>query len=213
MKTKSTDASFDSLMFIESTPLHKIKSKTLKRYLRLQRLYVLSEAYNRYTAFYLSQCQMKNETTYKSAENLSSFINNIFNGNVSPSDFLKSTDELSNEVIDNYSKYKEWLDFYNNIFKREIVDAFCKHVEHSNNCNFLKVENMQFTGKIIGLIGYNFGIIPLSTLETGMQDICVFTKKYKKFNFFRFKKTLITIEKNYQEILFKKTSRIAKNLK
>ena len=180
------------------------------RNIRLIRLYILSEAYYRYQIFYLSESLLKNKTDYKTAEKTSFFINSIFNGDTSPSDFIKTQDEAANEVIDNYNEYKRFLE--NTFLNKEVVDAFCRSVEH-NSRTTLKINSVGFTNQISELIRYNCGEVTKKQIENALVDYCIFTKKPKKMNFRLFKKTVYSIENLYTEILKKKINRkLKKNL-
>lgn len=183
--------------------------KTNRRNTRLVRLYILSEAYFKYQIFYLNQCVLKHNNDYQLAESTSNMINTIFNGQTTASDFIKSEDEKTNEVIETYNEYQSFLN--KTFLDKKVVDAFCKASEHSFG-TMLKINSTGFSSQITALILYNSGEISKQQVQNALKDYCIFTKKTKKLNTKLFKKTITSIEKLYSEILEKKIIRLNKKI-
>lgn len=185
------------------------QAKIERRNSRLIRLYILSEAYNRYQMFYLNQCVLKHSSNYVLAENTSTLINTIFKGETKPSDFLKDENQAINDLIDSHQSYQYFLNKTH--LDKVIVDAFCKSSEH-NFGSILKINSIAFTRQVAVLTLYNAGEITKEQLQEALIDFCIFTKKTKKLNTTLLKKTVYSIEKLYTEILNKKIARTIKNM-
>lgn len=185
--------------------------KQHKRHDRLMRLYVLSEAYYKYQMLYLSQCAVRHGISYSTAESTSQMINTIFNGDTSASDFVTSDDELTNHVIDYYNDYKAFVKS-NVTVPKEVLNAFTRQAEHGNK-TLLKFNHSGFHRQITALVMYNYGEITKAQLNDHLKDFCIFSKTPKKMNTVLFKRTIYTVEKLYQEILYIKTARALKKLK
>lgn len=185
------------------------QAKKERRNSRLIRLYILSEAYNRYQMFYLNQCVLKHSSNYDLAENTSMLINTIFKGETKPVDFLKDENQASNDLIDSHKEYQNFLN--KTYLDKAVVDAFCKASEH-NFGSILKINSIPFTRQIGLLTLYNVGEINKEQLQEALTDFCIFTKKTKKLNTKLLKKTVHSIEKLYTEILNKKIARTIKTI-
>jgi hypothetical protein len=183
------------------------QAKLERRNTRLVRLYVLSEAYNKYQKFYLSQCTLNHDSDYKSAENTSMFINKFFNGETVPSDFIKTEEQSINDIIEKHKEYQEFIS--NTHLDKSIIDAFCKASEHGSN-TALKINSIPFNRQIATIALYNVGQITKEEAEEHIVDYCIFTNTNKKLNTRLFKRTVQSIEELYTEILNKKIIRLYK---
>jgi hypothetical protein len=183
------------------------KDLKLEQKNRILRVYALAKLYSDYRDIYLSECLLKCNTTYFEAEKTSDFINSIFKGDTKACDFIKNEDELINELISKTKIFKYELEIVSKLFiglNDKLVMSFCKDIEHGN-FHILK-SNIGFIYQIHSLLNYYNGSINKDEFLYGIQEFSIFTKK-RKFNNKLFKKTFLSIESKYYEIINKQIIR------
>ena len=177
---------------------------------RILRVYALTRFYCNYRDIYLNECLLKHDTNYLDAEKTSHLINYIFKGDTKPVDFIKDEDKLVDDLISKNENFKHELGVVSKIFiglNEKIVMAFCRNVEHGD-FHILK-SNIGFQYQIHALLNYYSGVITKDEFLYGIQELSIFTGK-RKFNNKLFKKTFLSIESKYYEIVNKQIIRILK---
>jgi hypothetical protein len=178
---------------------------------RVLTVFALSKFYSDYREIYLLECLLKLDNNYTKAEETSAFINSIFNGNTTPSEFMKNHEEIINELIDKNKYFNLELDRINqsgtSLNKKNVL-AFCKLVEHGS-FHLLKI-NLCFNSQVNFLLHYIDELIPKEALLIGMMETSFIDGRRKKNNVL-FKKTFLAIEKTYYEVFRKQLLRTIKN--
>lgn len=91
----------------------------------------LTHVYGKYHLAMLHRqlAMSEEETTYQQAERQAEMMNQITVFHSSPSDFLHTQDESTDESIDTYKEYKQLVEEYSDEqFVPCVVDQFCKMV-------------------------------------------------------------------------------------
>lgn len=177
---------------------------------RILRVYALTRLYCDYRDIYLNECLLKQKTNYFDAEKTSNFINCVFKGETKPVDFIKNEDKLIDDLISQNQIFKYELGIVSDLFiglNEKIVMSFCKNVEHGD-FHILK-SNIGFKYQIHALFHYYSGVITKDEFLYGIQELSIFTGK-RKLNNRLFKKTFLSIESKYYEILNKQIIRTLK---
>ena len=124
----------------------------------------LTHAYGKYhLAMLHRQLAMSEEqTTYQQAERQAEMMNQMTLFHSSPSDFLHTQDECTNESIDTYLEYKQLLEEYTDEqFVPSVVDQFCKMV-YADDDHFIFFKpfcNLYFSVYADALLWYQQGKI------------------------------------------------------
>lgn len=178
---------------------------------RILTVFALSKFYSDYREIYLLECLLKSENNYTKAEETSAFINAIFNGKTTPSEFLKNHEDIINELIDKNKYFNLELDRINqsgtSLNKKNVL-AFCKLVEHGS-FHLLKI-NLNFNYQVNFLLHYINQLITKEVFFEGMMETSFINGSRKKNNVI-FKKTFLAIEKTYYEVYKKQLLRTIKN--
>lgn len=117
------------------TPKIKSKnSKQLTRSLRIMKVFLLIKFAHLYSQRCLHQSLMKSKNDYRTAENISNMINDIFGKQTSPQDFISDKNEQADECINLTEEMKSYEGALNTLnINPQDVYAFCADVEYNNS--------------------------------------------------------------------------------
>ena len=117
------------------TPKIKNKnSKQLTRSLRIMKVFLLIKFAHLYSQRCLHQSLMKSKNDYRTAENISNMINDIFGKQTSPQDFISDKNEQADECINLTEEMKSYEGALNTLnINPQDVYAFCADVEYNNS--------------------------------------------------------------------------------
>ena len=136
----------------------------------------LTHAYGKYhLAMLHRQLAMSEEkTTYQQAERQAAIMNQITLFHSSPSDFLHTQEESTDESIDTYLEYKQLLEEYRDEqFVPSVVERFCKMV-YEDNDHFIFFKpfcNLYFSVYADALLRYQQGKIDYATFCMEFQEL------------------------------------------
>ena len=167
--------------FSENTLSHLLSQQGLsERYQqRVLDVTLARKLTNVYGKFHLAmlhrQLAMSEEwTTYQQAERQAAMMNQITIFHSSPSDFLHTQEESTDESIDTYKKFKQLLEEYSDEqFVPSIVKQFCKMVyEDEEHFIFFKPFcNLYFSVYADALLWYQQGKIDYETFCMEFQEL------------------------------------------
>lgn len=167
--------------FSENTLSHLLSQQGLsERYQqRVLDVTLARKLTNVYGKFHLAmlhrQLAMSEEwTTYQQAERQAAMMNQITIFHSSPSDFLHTQEESTDESIDTYKKFKQLLEEYSDEqFVPSIVEQFCKMVyEDEEHFIFFKPFcNLYFSVYADALLWYQQGKIDYETFCMEFQEL------------------------------------------
>lgn len=95
----------------------------------------LTHVYGEYhlAMLYRQLAMSEEKTTYQQAERQAEMMNQMTLFHSSPSDFLHTKDESTDESIDTYKEYKQLVEEYSDeLFVPSVVEQFCKMVYEHN---------------------------------------------------------------------------------
>lgn len=152
------------------TPKIKNKnSRQLKRSLRIMKVFLLIKFAHLYSQRCLHQSLMKSKNDYRTAENISNMINDIFGRQTSPKDFISDKNEQADECINLTEEMKSYEGALNtlNIDPKDVY-AFCADVEYNNSVP-LFIRYGQIAMYVIGYVmNYDLGMI---TKDEALKNI------------------------------------------
>ena len=136
----------------------------------------LTHVYGKYhLVMLLRQLAMSEErTTYQQAERQAAMMNQMTLFHSSPSDFLHTQEESTDESIDTYLEYKRMVEEYSDEqFVPSIVEQFCKMVyEDDDHFIFFKPFcNLYFSVYADALLWYQQGKIDYATFCMEFQEL------------------------------------------
>ena len=148
-------------MTTDVTPKIKNKnSRQLKRSLRIMKAFLLIKYAHLYSQRCLHQSLMKSKNDYRTAENVSNMINDIFGGQTSPQDFICDKNEQADKCINLTEEMKS----YEGVLKTLNIDpqdvyAFCADVDYNNSVPLFRCYG-QLAMYVIGhIMNYDLGMI------------------------------------------------------
>ena len=170
----------------------------------------LTHAYGKYhLAMLHRQLAMSEEkTTYQQAERQAAIMNQITLFHSSPSDFLHTQEESTDESIDTYLEYKQLLEEYRDEqFVPSVVDQFCKMVyEDDDHFIFFKPFcNLYFSVYADALLWYQQGKIDYKTFCMEFQELSWMDGKRTPLNGKRLKMYIMSMREvveAYKKLLF-----------
>ncbi len=113
-------------------------------------------------------------TTYQQAERQAAMMNQITVFQSSPSDFLHTQEQSTDESIDTYKEFKRLVEKYSDeLFVPSIVEQFCKRV-YEDNDNFIFFKpfcNLYFSVYADALLMYQQGKTDYSTFCREFQEL------------------------------------------
>ncbi|GHU73333.1 hypothetical protein FACS189413_17580 [Bacteroidia bacterium] len=109
--------------------------KLAGRKIRLLRLLVIVQAYSAYRMMNLDREAMLIENNWQDAERLQQSLNAIFPySNTSVESFIYDKQELADEALQYYDKFKYWVHIAESVCITETtLTAFCKNVESGSS--------------------------------------------------------------------------------
>ena len=136
----------------------------------------LTHVYGKYHLAMLHRqlAMSEEETTYQQAERQAEMMNQMTLFHSSPSDFLHTQDESTDESIDTYKEYKQLLEEYSDEqFVPSVVEQFCKMVyEDDDHFIFFKPFcNLYFSVYADALLWYQQGKIDYDEFCMQFQEL------------------------------------------
>ena len=136
----------------------------------------LTHVYGKYhLVMLLTQLAMSEErTTYQQAERQAAMMNQMTLFHSSPSDFMHTQEESTDESIDTYLEYKRMVEEYSDEqFVPSVVEQFCKMVyEDDDHFIFFKPFcNLYFSVYADALLWYQQGKIDYATFCWHFQEL------------------------------------------
>ena len=157
-------------------PQQGLSERYQRRALNVTLACKLTHVYGKYHLVMLHrQLAMSEEkTTYQQAERQAALMNQMTHFHSSPSDFLHTQEESTDESIDTYLEYKQLSEEYSDEqFVPTIVDQFCKMVyEDDDHFIFFKPFcNLYFSVYADALLWYQQGKIDYKTFCMEFQEL------------------------------------------
>ena len=173
---KSPNNYFSEGTFTHLKPHQGLSERYQRRALDVTLACMLTHAYGKYHLAMLHRqlAISEEQTTYQQAERQAEMMNQMTLFHSSPSDFLHTQDESTNESIDTYLEYKQLLEEYSDEqFVPAIVDQFCKMVyEDDDHFIFFKPFcNLYFSVYADALLWYQQGKIDYKTFCMEFQEL------------------------------------------
>lgn len=136
----------------------------------------LTHVYGKYhlVMLYRELVMSEERTTYQQAERQAEMMNQITLFHSTPSDFLHTQEESTDESIDTYKEYKQLVEDYSDEqFVPSVVDQFCKMVyEDDDHFIFFKPFcNLYFSVYADALLWYQQGKIDYKTFCMEFQEL------------------------------------------
>ena len=157
-------------------PQQGLSERYQRRALDVTLAYKLTHVYGKYhLAMLHRQLAMSEEhTTYQQAERQAAMMNQMTLFHSSPSDFLHTQEESTDESIDTYLEYKRMVEDYSDEqFVPSVVEQFCKMVyEDDDHFIFFKPFcNLYFSVYANVLLWYQQGKIDYATFCMEFQEL------------------------------------------
>lgn len=143
-------------------------------------------------AFYYFSLREMNSTlmgvknSYKEAQDMSSFLSCICDREVRPEEFIHNDDELSDEALDNHSKYKECLDsiavLWNGCPDKGTFESLFKMLYYNppkGMWTFRMYATTDYMTYVDALSRYIYGTLNEEQLKLSFVDFSPFTLKVK----------------------------------
>ena len=133
------------------------------------KVFLLIKFAHLYSQRCLHQSLMKSKNDYRTAENISNMINDIFGRQTSPKDFISDKNEQADECINLTEEMKSYEGALNtlNIDPKDVY-AFCADVEYNNSVP-LFIRYGQIAMYVIGYVmNYDLGMI---TKDEALKNI------------------------------------------
>ncbi|MEB3075029.1 hypothetical protein [Capnocytophaga gingivalis] len=193
------------------TPKIKNKnSRQLTRSFRIMRAFLLIKFAHLYSQRCLHQSLMRSKNDYRTAENISNMINDIFGGQTSPQDFICDKNEIADKCINLTEEMKS----YEEVLKTLAIDpqdvyAFCADVEYNNS-----VPSFRCYGQIAMYVmrcieNYDLGAINKETAVKGMNALKDFELAAKNLSMVT-RKIVIQVEKAFGLVSLRRIMRRCK---
>lgn len=103
--------------------IQKELKRSRKKFQRSKCFLALIAAHSLDKAIIQSHCAKP--TNLKDAQNISDFINFIYQVETTPYEFMKSIEETSDNAIDNFNNYNDALKIWT--YDRRVLEGFCKY--------------------------------------------------------------------------------------
>ena len=180
------------------TPKIKNKnSRQLTRSFRIMRAFLLIKFAHLYSQRCLYQSLMRSKNDYRTAENISNMINDIFGGQTSPQDFICDKNEIADKCIN----LTEEMRSYEEVLKTLAIDpqdvyAFCADVEYNNSVPSFRCYRQIAMYVMRCIENYDLGAINKETAVKGMNALKDFELAPKNL-FMVTRKIVIQVEKAF----------------
>ncbi|MDR2407818.1 MAG: hypothetical protein LBE13_06875 [Bacteroidales bacterium] len=188
----------------------KEKSKLAARKFRILRLLVTVQAYSAYRMMNLDREAMSIENNWQDAERLQQSFSAIFPySNTSIESFIHYKQELADEALQYYDKFKYWVHIAESVCITETaLSAFCKNVESGSSVYWLKCFGYLYYGDwLISLLLYLNKELTKEQLHANLVEYSLFTGKSNPANMAHFRKNMVEIETVINEIHCKQLNR------
>lgn len=204
------------------TPKIKNKnSRQLTRSFRIMRAFLLIKFAHLYSQRCLHQSLMRSKNDYRTAENISNMINDIFGGQTSPQDFICDKNEIADKCIN----LTEEMRSYEEVLKTLAIDpqdvyAFCADVEYNNSVPLFRCYGQLAMYVVRYIEDYDLGMITkdealkkiqhLKDFEFAPKNLSVVTRKIviqveSAFGFVFLRRIVRKFKKEYKGKKFKVT--------
>lgn len=193
------------------TPKIKNKnSKQLTRSLRIMKVFLLIKFADLYSQRCLHQSLMKSKNDYRTAENISNMINDIFGKQTSPKDFICDKNEQADECINLTEEMKSYEGALNTLnINPQDVYAFCADVEYNNSVP-LFIRYGQIAMYVIGYVmNYDLGMITKDEAVKNIQHLKDFEFAPKKLSLVT-RKIIIQVEEAFGLVCLRRVIRRCK---
>ena len=180
----------------------EIDKKFVRRIGRVMRLMALAKTYYHYRIVYMNHQLLQVNNSWDRAEKLSNMWNTITpHSDYSPTDFIHNKDELTNELINHYEESKYWIDFALQVgLSLKTLTLFCGNVHNLQPTYKFKETGYIFYSKfIMAIYLYLNQRISKKELHDAYFDKS-YLKAHKPASIAEFRKTLLDIEKEIEEI-------------
>ena len=180
----------------------KIDKKFVRRIGRVMRLMAIAKSYYHYRIVYLNHQILQDDNNWEKAEALSDAWNTLEpHSEYSPTDFIHDKDKLTNEIIEHYEESKYWIDFALQVgIDLKTLTRFCGNVHDSQpTYKFKEVGYVFYSKFIMALYLYLNERLSKKELWDAYFDKS-YSKEYKPASIAEFRKTLLDIEKEVEEI-------------
>ena len=178
--------------------MQDITTKHLNRTIRVLRLLAVVQAYHHYSMMQLNRELLQIDNNWQDAEKMSNLMAILIPyKEYSPTDFLYSTNEVTDTILDNYDKFKHWIEIAESVgISEKTLTAFCKSVDNLQCTFHLKVLGHIFYPLwLSALFLYLNNAISKTQLQKSFVEYTFFTGTSKPANFFEFRKTVLNIER------------------
>lgn len=204
------------------TPKIKNKnSRQLTRSFRIMRAFLLIKFAYLYSQRCLHQSLMRSKNDYRTAENISNMINDIFGGQTSPQDFICDKNEIADKCINLTEEMKS----YEGVLKTLNIDpqdvyAFCADVEYNNSVPLFRCYGQLSMYVVRYIEDYDLGMITkdealkkiqhLKDFEFAPKNLSMITRKIviqveSAFGFVFLRRIVRKFKKEYKGKKFKVT--------
>ena len=157
-------------------PQHELSERYQQHALDVTLACKLTHVYGKYYLAMLHRelAMSEESTTYQQAERQAAMMNQMTLFHSSPSDFMRTKEESTNESIDTYLEYKRLVEEYSDeLFVPSVVEQFCKMVyEDDDHFIFFKPFcNLYFSVYTDALLWYQQGKIDYVTFCMEFQEL------------------------------------------
>ena len=175
-KSATPEGYFSEITLCHLKPQQGLSKRYQQRAMDVTLACKLTHVYGKYhLAMLHRQLAMSEErTTYQQAERQAAMMNQMTLFHSSPSDFMHTQEESTDESIDTYKEYKRMVEGYSDEqFVPSIVEQFCKMVyEDDDHFIFFKPFcNLYFSVYADALLWYQQGKIDYTTFCMEFQEL------------------------------------------
>jgi len=157
-------------------PQRGVSERYQQRALNMSLACKLTHVYGKYhlTMLHRQLAMSEERTTYQQAERQAAMMNQMTLFHSSPSDFLHTQEESTDESLDTYKEYKQLIEKYSDeLFVPSVVERFCKMV-YEDNDHFIFFKpfcNLYFSVYADALLRYQQGMIDYATFCMEFQEL------------------------------------------
>ena len=191
---------FSELTTIHLRPRFASTSRWLLRSVEAMLACKLTLVYGRYHMMMdlRSLAISEEQESYEHAESMASLLNQLLPfHHTTPSDLLKSREAYTDESIDTYKEYNQYLELFEGEgFLSEVAKQFCKTVYDADDYyTFKAFSNLNYGVYAETLLLYQFEKMDYPTFMDQFQEISLFERKRKPLKSSAFKLYLRTMHK------------------
>lgn len=194
-------------VYISTPNMSYITFRRFKRSLRLMRVFILIKFAHLYNMRRLHQSLMDFKNDWNTAENISEMINEVFNENSSPKDFIYNENEQADECINITEGMKlceKYLKQYG-LYPHDVY-AFCADVTYNNSAPLFKRYGQLVMYVIEDIVNYDLGMTTKDKTLKNIQHLKNFELAPK--NLYMVTRKIVTqIENTFEDIYLKREER------